>query len=124
MPAIKVVLFKEEDGTVPLLDWLEAAQVTEGRGQVPGPHGAIARVWQRTAAPEADYLRDGIYELRTKVGRVRYRMLYFFHGRAAAIVSHGLIKPGAAVEPKEIEKAIGRKDRFEKDPKRHTHEEG
>ena len=31
--------------------------------------------------PEADYLRDGIYELRVRLQSVNYRMLYFFHGR-------------------------------------------
>jgi len=49
-------------------------------------------------------------------------MLYFFHGRTAAVVSHGLVKE-AAVPPKEIDKAIERKRKFEKNPKAHTHEE-
>lgn len=42
--------------------------------------------------PEADLLRDGIYELRVRLGTVNYRMLYFFHGRMAAVLAHGLIK--------------------------------
>ena len=29
--------------------------------------------------PEADFLRDGIYELRTASRGVNYRVLYFFH---------------------------------------------
>jgi phage-related protein len=37
--------------------------------------------------PEVAYLRDGIYEVRAKHGGVSYRMLYFFHGRTAAVVS-------------------------------------
>ena len=53
---------------------------------------------------------------------MNYRMLYFFHGRTAAVVSHGLVKE-AAVPPKEIDKAIERKRQFEKNPKAHTHEE-
>lgn len=31
--------------------------------------------------PEADLLRDGIYELRVRLGTLNYRMLYFFHGQ-------------------------------------------
>jgi hypothetical protein len=31
--------------------------------------------------PHADYLEDGIYELRWRNGTVQYRILYFFHGR-------------------------------------------
>ena len=42
--------------------------------------------------PEADFLRDGIYELRVSLGGVHHRILYFFHGAMAAVVSHGLVK--------------------------------
>jgi hypothetical protein len=48
--------------------------------------------------PEGDYLRDDIYELRASLHGVHYRMLYFFHGTTAAIVSHGLIKERAPRE--------------------------
>jgi len=39
--------------------------------------------------PEADLLRDGICELRATLQGIHYRILYFFYGTAAAIVSHG-----------------------------------
>jgi phage-related protein len=58
--------------------------------------------------PEADYLRDDIYELRTGLGSVNYRVLYFFHGRNEAVVSHGFTKE-AEVPSREIEQAIKRK---------------
>ena len=61
-------------------------------------------------------------ELRVGLQHVNYRMLYFFHGRTAAVISHGLVKE-AEVPPKEIERAIERKRKFEKNPKAHTHEE-
>lgn len=72
--------------------------------------------------PEADYLRDGIYELRTKVGKVNYRVLYFFHGNVAAVVSHGLVKEDR-VPPKAIDKAKQRKQKFEANPALHTYAE-
>jgi phage-related protein len=31
--------------------------------------------------PEADFLRDGIYEIRVSLQGVHYRILYFFHWR-------------------------------------------
>lgn len=37
--------------------------------------------------PEADFLRDGIYELRVSLQGQQYRMLYFFHGKVVAVVS-------------------------------------
>jgi len=49
-------------------------------------------------------------------------ILYFFHGAVAAVVSHGLAKE-RAVRPKEIDRAVERKRRFEANPSKHTYEE-
>lgn len=46
-------------------------------------------------------------------------MLYFFHGRIAMVVSHGLTKE-QAVPPREIAIAVERKQQFDRDPKVHT----
>jgi putative component of toxin-antitoxin plasmid stabilization module len=72
--------------------------------------------------PEADFLRDGIYELRVSLGGVHHRILYFFHGAIAAVVSHGLAKE-KVVPPKEINRAVECKKRFEANPAKHTYEE-
>jgi phage-related protein len=72
--------------------------------------------------PEADFLRDGIYELRVSLRGVHRRVLYFFHGAVAAVVSHGLVKE-RVVPPKEIDRATERKQRFEVSPRQHTYEE-
>lgn len=72
--------------------------------------------------PEADYLRDGIYELRVRVGGVNYRMLYFFHENIAAVVAHGLTKE-SRVPSKDIDQAVEAKRSFVKDPRRHTYQE-
>ena len=50
-------------------------------------------------------------------------MLYFFHGRVAAVLAHGLVKE-REVPPHEIEEAIRRKQKFELDPEQHTYKEG
>lgn len=71
--------------------------------------------------PEADFLRDGIDELRVSLQGVQYGILYFFHGAAAAVVSHGLIKE-RVVPPKEIDRAMIRKKQFTANPERHTYE--
>ena len=69
--------------------------------------------------PEADYVRDGIYELRAAYQRVQYRVLYFFRGKAVVVVSHGITKE-AEVPPREIERAVERKRRFDANPAAHT----
>ena len=72
--------------------------------------------------PEVDLLRDGIHELRVSIQGVHHRILYFFYGAAAAVVSHGIVK-ARAVPPREIDRAIERKKRFEANPPKHTYEE-
>ena len=90
MPPTEVVVFAEADGSAPLLEWLDGlpAKVRDK---------CIARVERLEAMghelrrPLADHLRDGVYELRVKWGRVNDRMLYSFH-QDRAIVAQGLIK--------------------------------
>ena len=72
--------------------------------------------------PAAENLGGGIYELRAKANGVNYRMLYFFHGNVAAVVSHGIVKE-QKFPPREIDLAVKRKRMFEQAPKRHTYEE-
>ena len=119
MPRTEVVFFREEDGSVPLVDWLAALQPA-ARAKCRVRLDRLEELGHELRRPEADYLRDGIYELRTKDAGVNYRMLYFFHGRTAAIVSHGIMKQQAEVPPKDIEKAVHRKALFEAHPQQHT----
>ena len=121
MPQTRVVFYREDDGSVPLLDWLDgipARAVTKCRVRIE----RLRELGHELRRPEADYLRDGIYELRVALQGVNYRMLHFFHGNVAAVLSQGLTKE-REVPAKEMDKAIERKARFEAHPKKHTHEE-
>jgi hypothetical protein len=121
MPKTKVIFFKEDDGSVPILEWLDSLQ-EKALDKCTVRMERLEELGHELRRPEADFLRDGIYELRVGLQHVNYRMLYFFHGRIAAVVSHGLVKE-AAVPSKEIDKAIERKRKFEKNSKAHTYEE-
>ena len=50
-------------------------------------------------------------------------MLYFFHGSERAVLTHGFTKQQSAVPDQEIDYAITCCERYEADPKRHTHRE-
>jgi phage-related protein len=79
----------------------------------------LAQLGHELRRPEADYLRDGIYELRVGLQGINYRMLYFFHGREIVVISHGIVKE-RAVPPKEIEYALKNKAAYESDPEKHS----
>ncbi|MGB7417408.1 MAG: type II toxin-antitoxin system RelE/ParE family toxin [Thermosynechococcaceae cyanobacterium] len=120
MSQITVVFFQEADGSVPTLDWLKGL-----------PHKAqdkcvvkierLATLGHELRRPEADYLRDKIYELRIGLQGINYRILYFFHGEHTAILSHGIVKE-KRVPPQEIDQAIERRIQFESDPGKYTYQ--
>jgi len=121
VPKTKVVFYQEKDGAVPVLDWLACIPAKAQLKCVT----KIERLKQEGHAlrrPEADLLRDKIYELRASLQGVHYRILYFFHGTVAAVIAHGIVKE-SQVPPIEIERAIERRRKFELDPKSHTFEE-
>src|SRR5215831_13592352 len=119
MPSINVVLYQEEDGTPPpLVGWLSGLQ-SEARDRCLARLALLEEHGHELDRPHAGYLADGIYELRVKFYRINYRMLYFFHGRDAAVVSHGFSKE-SRVPPKEIRLAVERMRKFRADPRRHT----
>ena len=72
--------------------------------------------------PLADLLRDGIYELRIRRGRVNFRILYFFHGQGLAVLGSAITKEDV-VPDIEIDRCIRRKQDFEAAPERHTYVE-
>lgn len=121
MPKVKVVFYQEDAGNAPVLDWLDrlpARAQDKCRVRIE----RLRDLGHELRRPEADYLRDGIYELRVGLGGVNYRMLYFFHGRVATVLAHGLTKE-REVPPREIEEALRRRRKFELDPERHTYTE-
>ena len=121
MPNISVVFYRESDGTAPVLEWLDAlAPKAQDKCRIKIER--LGELGHELRRPEADLLRDGIYELRIGLQGMNYRILYFFHGRTAAVLAHGLVKE-RAVPSREIELAMTRKRRFEQDPDRHVYEE-
>ena len=121
LPRTKVVLYREDDDTVPLLDWLDTLP-PKAKVKCLLKIERLQELGHDLRRPEADYLRDDIYELRVSLQGINYRMLYFFHGNIAAVVSHGVVKR-RAVPPKEIDLALRRKKKFIQDPKRYAQEE-
>jgi phage-related protein len=116
------VFYRESDGTAPVLDWLDTLPA-KAQDKCRIKIERLSELGHELRRPEADVLRDGIYELRIGLQGINYRLLYFFHGRTAAVLAHGLVKE-RVVPSREIDVALARKRRFEQDPARHTYEEG
>ena len=121
MPRTKVVFYKEKNGSVPVLQWLDDLP-PKAQLKCIGKIERLRQEGHELRRPEADLLKDKIYELRASLQGIHYRILYFFHGNVAAVVSHGIVKEDR-VSPVEISHAVERRRNFELDPKAHTFEE-
>ena len=119
MSQIKLVFYQDDDGTCPVLDWLRTIPA-KARMKCRVRLERLAEMGHELRRPEADLLRDKIYELRVTLQGVHYRLLYFFHGNTVAVVASGIVKEDR-VPPVEIDRTIARKRKFESDPTKHTY---
>ena len=123
MPETEVIFYQEPLGEAPVVDWLQQLRRKDERGfaKCVALIGRLAREGHELRRPVADYLVDGIYELRARRGNVNYRVLYFFHGKNVAVLDHALSK-GAEIPAADLKRALVRRKRFQADPVKHTYE--
>lgn len=80
MAKTKIIFYEDENGEVPVLKGLQALLKQNRKAYA----NCVTRIQQLADSghelrrPAADYLQDGIYELRAKHVNVQYRILYFF----------------------------------------------
>lgn len=118
MAKTEVFFYRDAEARIPLVEWLNALPQL-AKEKCLRRIDRLAELGNDLRRPEADFLRDGIYELRASSQGVHYRMLYFFCGKAVVVVSHGLAKE-REVPSREIDRAIWRKKQVEADLRGHT----
>ena len=121
MPFTELQVFQDSGGTIPFQEWLDDLETRE-----PDAYAKCLALLKSLESqgyelkrPHADYLRDKVYELRFRVVKIRYRVLYFFHGRNVVVLSHGLTKK-SNVPKVDIDTAVYRKELVSNDPEKYT----
>ncbi len=124
MPRTSVVFYREPGGEAPVLAWLVKLRKRDQRAYASCVAAVerLATFGHELRRPLADFLRDGIYELRIRKGRINYRILYFYHGQGLAILGHAITKEDV-VPDIEIDRCLRRKRAFESDPEGHSYSE-
>lgn len=121
MPQTRLLFFQDTDGVAPVWEWLKDLRAGNPKAYAK----CVVRIRRlvelghELRRPEADFLRDGIYELRARLGTVNYRMLYFFHGRNVAVLAHAITNENE-IAVVEINRAVERKRAFVASPIAHT----
>jgi len=118
----EVVIYCETDGTAPFLTWFGRLP-ENAQDKILVRIERLRELGHELRRPEADYVRDDIYELRVKAQSINYRVLYFFHGKQLVVLSHGFSKQQAKVPKNEMKLAIQRRAKFQQSPSRHTYKE-
>jgi phage-related protein len=122
LPETRVVLFRTDRGDVPVLETIDRL-LKRGDLRLAAKFRVkierLAAMGFELRRPDADYLDDGIYELRIIHRRVHYRVLYFYSDDTA-VLSHVVRKEGR-VSPTEIERAARNRRLYELSPREHTH---
>jgi hypothetical protein len=113
------VIFYKEGGIVPIRAWLNSLP-SKVALKCLLYLDMLEQQGHELRRPIADFLRDGIYELRPSFQGVNYRMLYFFSGRNVVVVSHGIVKESEVPET-EIHRAVQRRQAFKADPVSHSY---
>jgi phage-related protein len=119
MSAVTIIFFKDNDGAIPAKEFFANISV-KARAKLNSRLQLLERLGHELRRPHCENLGSGIYELRTRYRTTQYRLLYFFHGTQAVVVSHGLIKE-REIPPTAIELAIQHKTLFLSDPFKHGH---
>ena len=124
MPRTKIVPYQDSRGVVPVLDWLErlASSDVGAYRRCTRQIGRLAAERHQLRRPNCDYLRNSIFELRCSFRRRQFRILYFFHGHHAVVLSHALVKK-RMVPQLDIEQALIRMVAFEENPSLHSYTE-
>jgi hypothetical protein len=120
MPPIKVVFYQDGNNKAPVLEWLRSLS-PKAQDKCIVKIERLAALGHELRRPEADYLRDKIYELRIGLQGINYRILYFFHENQAAVLAVGIIKE-KKVPPADIDKAIECRKQFEQNPEIHSYQ--
>jgi len=99
-----IEFFEEQDGSRPVRAWLDG--LPEGvRGKVLARIDLLAQHGPTLDHPYTSQIEGKLREVRLRLGRTRYRVLYFFDEARVGVLLHGFTKDTAAVE--EIDKKIG-----------------
>ena len=101
----QVEFFEEENGGGPVQDWLDSLPEAV-RGKVLARIDLLAEHGPTLDHPYTSQIEGKLREVRLRVGKTRYRVLYFFDEARAAVLLHGFAKSTAAVE--ESDKKIAR----------------
>lgn len=103
----KITYYKTESGRSPVAEFIEALEEHEKK-KAAAYITKLEMLGHNLRRPVADYLDDGIYELRPKGNRI----FFFFFFRNTAVLVHAIKKKSDKVPAGDLLLSITRKNEF------------
>jgi phage-related protein len=107
----EIIYFDTDGGRLPAYEFIRALE-PKMRAKVLSSLALLEEQGPRLREPHSAFLRDGIYELKVKLGSNITRVLYFFVVGKRIILTNGFIKKTQKTPSGEIEKAIKYKKEY------------
>jgi len=93
----KVVFYRTPQGAEPVREWLQILDKPV-RLQLGKAIQTLQRNGPALPMPYSGRLGEGLYELRERIGKVRYRIFYAFDGGRIVVLLHAVTKDQRVVE--------------------------
>lgn len=104
MQEFEVVFYEKPDGSEPVKEFLLSVD-NKMRARLLRIIGLLAQNGTALRMPYSEYLVDGIFEIRAKVGSDISRVLYFFVVGKKIVLTNGFVKKTQKTPKNEIELA-------------------
>ena len=104
MPTYQAIFYQKDDGSEPAKEFILSVD-KKMRAKILKTIAMLQNNGTELRMPYSEYLEDGIFEIRAKVGTDISRVLYFFVVGHKIILTNGFIKKPPKTPKGEIEKA-------------------
>ena len=104
MPTYQAIFYQKDDGSEPAKEFILSVD-KKMRAKILKIIEMLQNNGTELRMPYSEYLEDGIFEIRAKVGTDISRVLYFFVVGHKIILTNGFIKKTPKTPKGEIEKA-------------------
>ena len=101
----EMVFYERANGEVPAQEFLDSLPI-KLREKTLRSLALLQELGPQLRGGEAEYIRDGLFELRTQFGSDITRIFYFFFVGRKIVVTSGFIKKSQKTPRREIERAL------------------
>ena len=106
-----MLFYRSASGKCPIEEFVDDLPVEDAK-EVVASIAALRELGNKARRPLADYLGDGIYELRARRLKRQFRVLYTFAGRQTILLLTRFVKKSKAVPAPKIKKAKALKNDY------------